>query len=432
MKKFWTLLVTSLGITLLLSGCRNEFSESQNTIKEFHLYAADVKQQLAEGKTLYSWGYGLWDEKNNKPSAPATVPGPELRVREGDHVKIVFHNRQVEPHTIHFHGIDNSFEGDGIPGVSQEEVKEGETYTYEFEAKAPGTYFYHCHVEPDRHIEMGLYGAFIVEPKKKVQYDGEYVMMLGERDPRLSAAESTEAGQPAGTAAEHAVLHGEYDTLDRKPAYYTINGKVEPDIPPLLVKKNGTYLIRVINTGSDLHSIHVHGHHFKVIASDGRDLANPPLKDTIGIAPGERYDLVLTADNPGIWPIHCHMGPHGTHGMHMMMVYAGFENKMGHHGDSDIAGGKTRILAALARLEQDIASDNAEKVKETGKQIWDIWTEFEDGVKEKNKSLYHNIEQVLGPLYAGTKLESVDQEMLNRMIRELKQILDQLENHAAH
>lgn len=300
--------------------------------KVFHLYAANTLQELAKGKTLFSWGYGLWDEKNNKPATKPTIPGPEIRVKEGDHVKVVFHNRQTQPHTIHFHGIDNSFAGDGVPGISQEEVKKDGTFTYEFDAPKAGTYWYHCHVEPDRHPEMGLHGAFIVEPKTpKVTYDGEFVLLLGERDPLLSLAEGSEDKQFVGTAAEHEHLKKDYDTVDRHPKYFTINGKMDEAIPPLKVKKGKHYLIRLINAGTDVHSIHTHGHHFQVIASDGRDLPNPVTKDTLSLGPGERYDLLLTADNPGVFPLHCHIGPHGTHGMHTYIVYEGYENKVIHH-----------------------------------------------------------------------------------------------------
>ena len=105
-----------------------------------------------------------------------------------------------------------------------------------------------------------------------------------------------------GTASENEHLNGEYDTVDRHPKYFTINGKMDGDIPPLKVKKGGKYLIRLINAGSDVHSIHTHGHHFKVVATDGRENPNPQVKDTISIAPGERYDLEFVADNPGAWP----------------------------------------------------------------------------------------------------------------------------------
>jgi len=73
--------------------------------KVFHLYAADMEQEVSQGTTLYSWGFGLWDPKKNAPATPPSIPGPEIRVKEGNHVKVVFHNQQKELHTIHFHGM---------------------------------------------------------------------------------------------------------------------------------------------------------------------------------------------------------------------------------------------------------------------------------------------------------------------------------------
>lgn len=312
--------------------------------KVFHLYAADMEQELSQGTTLYSWGFGLWDLEKKAPASPPSIPGPEIRVKEGDHVKVVFHNQQKEMHTIHFHGIDNSFAGDGTPEMSQHATMKNESFTYEFDATKAGTYFYHCHVEPDRHPEMGLYGAIIVEPKTpKYKTDGEFTLLLSERDPLLSLSEGQEAHEYVGTAAEHLHLDGEYDTTDRKARYYTINGKISPEIPPLHVKAGGTYLIRLINAGSEVHSFHTHGHHFKVVASDGRDIEKLMTKDTITIGPGEKYDLLLEADNPGIWPIHCHMGPHATHGMHMMMVYDKYHDKMTHGNMSPVSGVKHHL-----------------------------------------------------------------------------------------
>ncbi|MED4228471.1 multicopper oxidase family protein [Neobacillus cucumis] len=326
---------------------------TKSETKVFHLYAADMEQEVSQGTTLYSWGFGLWDPKKNAPASPPSVPGPELRVKEGDHVKVVFHNQQQEMHTIHFHGIDNSFAGDGTPDMSQHPTMKGETFTYEFDAKHAGTYYYHCHVEPDRHPEMGLYGAFIVEPKQpKYKTDGEFTLLLAERDPLLSLSEGTEANQYVGTAAEHLHLEGDYDTTERKAKYYTINGKVDPEIPAIHVKEGGTYLIRLINAGSEVHTFHTHGHHFQVVASDGRDISHPMTKDSITIGPGEKYDLLLKADNPGIWPIHCHMGPHDTHGMHMMMVYDDYHDKM-NHGNMNLVSDVRHHFALLKEYQFD-------------------------------------------------------------------------------
>lgn len=345
------------------------------SVHEIHLYAGDLMQEMAQGTTLYSWGYGLWDPVQNKPVTPPTVPGPELHFKEGEAVRIVFHNEQLELHTIHFHGIDNSFKGDGTPDLSQHAVEKGGTFTYEFTAPQAGTYYYHCHVETDIHPEMGLYGAIIVEPKAEGRkVDGEYTLILAERDPKLALNEATESGHYPGTAAEGLHLDVPYDTADRVARYYTINGKMDADIPPIKVKEGGTYLIRLINAGQEVHSIHTHGHHFEVVATDGRPLEHPYSKDTISISPGEKYEILLKADNPGVWPIHCHIGPHGTHGMHMLMVYEGYEEAAGAHHADPLGGVKHYMAAAKEQLFEKKAEGMAEAA---------------DGMKKESAALYN-------------------------------------------
>lgn len=428
MKKFKLFLVALFSLAVLTActppgGSTTTTSSGDNASgkheKVFYLYAGDLTQELAQGKTLYSWGYGLWDEKNDKPASAPTIPGPELRVQAGDHVKVVFHNKQKEPHTIHFHGIDNSFAGDGTPGVSQEEVKEGDTFTYEFDAKTAGTFFYHCHVEPDRHPEMGLYGAFIVEPKtSKAKYDGEYVLMLGERDPKLSLAEGTEAGQYVGTAAEHEKLDADYDTVNWHPDYFTINGKMDMDIPPVKVKQGGKYLIRLINAGSDVHSIHTHGHHFQVIASDGRDLPNPETKDTISIGPGERYDIVLTADNPGVWPLHCHMGPHATHGMHTFIVYEGYEDKLTHMDMHQMSG----IMHELAEIKENLYNQKYDRAQMELGELSADFDKVKGSLEQKDPKLSKQISDT-GAEIAKHLSGSPDQKLLTDLVNQLEEQL---------
>lgn len=445
MKGFGKLSIIGVSIFFLLSACSSTSNSSgsnkeekpkvestEKTSKEtkvISLYAGDITEELSEGKTMYSWGYGLWDEKNNKPVSKPTIPGPEIRVTEGDHVKIIFHNQQKEPHTIHFHGIDNSFKGDGTPGISQKGVEDGETYTYEFVAGQAGTYFYHCHVEPDRHPEMGLYGAFIVEPKEhKVKYAGEFVLMLAERDPLLSVAEGTEAGSYLGTASENEHLNGEYDTVDRHPKYFTINGKMDGDIPPLKVKKGSKYLIRLINAGSDVHSIHTHGHHFKVVATDGREIPNPLIKDTISISPGERYDLEFVADNPGAWPLHCHMGPHATHGMHTFIVYPGFEEKIMNHNMHQFGS----IEQELAEMKEFLFIEKYDQFKVELSELSSSFNHVKDKLATKDPILVKDIEatgtEILQHLDGSlNQKEQLQQsiEKLTKQINKAKEIMEE-------
>src|SRR5688572_5997189 len=111
-----------------------------------------------------------------------SVPGPTLRVRQGDRVIVEFENRHFHPHTIHWHGQFVEWNSDGAPGVSQDSVVSGAAFTYDFIASRAGSLWYHCHVDTQFHVQQGLYGMIIVEPQDKTyepkDIDAEHVMIL--------------------------------------------------------------------------------------------------------------------------------------------------------------------------------------------------------------------------------------------------------------
>lgn len=244
---------------------------------------------------------------NEQPEVWATawtyngmVPGPLIRVKEGDRVRVIFKNELPEPTSIHWHGIPvpNAMDGVAEPPLTQPPVKPGETFTYEFVARPAGTYFYHSHVKTDRQIPIGLSGALIIDPRApKVKYDRDVTLMLQEWrvDP---ATGKTWPAMP--TMAE--------------PNYFTINGKAFPAIESLVVQKGQRVRIRLIGAGQFIHPMHLHGMFFKVIATDGQLVPSAArlTKDTISVAPGERYDIEFVADNPGKWAFHCHILHHVT------------------------------------------------------------------------------------------------------------------------
>ena len=94
-----------------------------------------------------------------------SVPGPEIRVKEGENVKIKLKNELPEPVTIHWHGLPVPNNMDGIPGVTMNAVQPGKSFTYEFKATVPGTYWYHSHQNSADQVDKGLYGSLIVEKK---------------------------------------------------------------------------------------------------------------------------------------------------------------------------------------------------------------------------------------------------------------------------
>jgi manganese oxidase len=161
--------------------------------------------------------------------------------------------------------------------------------------------WYHCHVNVNEHVAMrGMWGPLIVDPKDPLPVEKEvtkdYVMMF-------SSWVSNWANKPG----QGGIPGDEAD-------FFTINGKAFPDTQPLRIKKGDVVRIRLIGAGDELHSIHIHGHDFEIFAKDGRPLPNPIMADTILFGPGERYDLILRADNPGIWMVHDHIDKHTVNG----------------------------------------------------------------------------------------------------------------------
>ncbi|WP_158602357.1 stalk domain-containing protein [Cohnella endophytica] len=302
---FRKLLLAVLVITMTWVAPSSSSAAEPATTKKFQLYATDGYMTLPDGVQLYIWGYSL----TNKPGS-ATVPAPALEVNEGDQVEIVLTNIGPQKsgtkrlaHTIHFHGLDTDQQNDGVPHTSPA-IQVGESFKYQFTAKHAGTYFYHCHVDTIEHLQMGMYGAFIVKAKNGINqdwtggptFDKDYVFLLNEIDPVWHQA--VEGGKP-------------YDRTDFHPKYWTINGKAYPDTetdPTSYIEGvvGETVLIRLINSGYESHSFHMHGYHFQIIASDGRPLPEPLTKDTVLIGPGERYDLLVTFDQSGMFPFHSH------------------------------------------------------------------------------------------------------------------------------
>ncbi|MBI1794133.1 MAG: multicopper oxidase domain-containing protein [Chloroflexi bacterium] len=228
-----------------------------------------------------------------------TVPGPLIRVTEGDKVRVIFKNTLTTPTSIHWHGMPVPTNMDGVsqPELSQTPVKPGETYTYEFVAKPAGTYMYHSHYDTDTQINPGLFGGFIVEPKNwaAVKPDVDVTLILNEW--RVIDGVTYPAMPSMG-----------------EPNFFTINGKTYPDIPTINVKQGQRVRLRFVGAGQFEHPMHLHGASFKIVATDGNPVPEIAqlTKDTLPVHPGERFDIEFVADNPGQWAVHCHIVHHTT------------------------------------------------------------------------------------------------------------------------
>lgn len=262
----------------------------ENGTKVFNLTTQPVRWNILKDVTVTAWSYN------------GMVPGPLIRVTDGDKVKILVKNDLTEPTTIHWHGIQVPNNMDGIPDETQEPIQPGETFTYEFVAKPYGTYWYHSHFDSDKQISVGLSGAFIIEPKGGLasKPDVDKVLMLNEW--RVIDGQ-TYAAMPA-------------TGMDGN--FFTINGKAFPETETLNVKVGQKVRLRFVGSGQMIHPMHLHGFPFRIVATDGNDVPESAqwTKDTVSVAPGERYDIEFTPDRPGKWMLHCHI-PHHTTNEHV-------------------------------------------------------------------------------------------------------------------
>lgn len=259
-------------------------STRANGERVFRLSVGKVTWTIAPGTRVNALAYN------------AQVPGPVIRGKVGDRLRVDVTNTLDEPTSVHWHGLSVPNAMDGAGDVTQKPIQPGETFTYRFTLTRPGTYFYHSHTAADRQVALGLSGALIVDggPVEKVAAD--VPMMLGE----WTIAPD---GNVPSMEMEGAL-----------PNWFTINGKSWPDTGVIRVRKGESVRIRFIGAGQFAHPMHIHGGSFRIVATDGNPVprAAQLLKDTVMVAPGERYDVVWTAEEKGTWLVHCHILHHTT------------------------------------------------------------------------------------------------------------------------
>lgn len=263
----------------------------EDGVKVFELTATPVRWTILDTEeeqvTVTAWTYN------------GTVPGPMIRVTEGDEVRIVLTNELSVPTSIHWHGIPLLNAMDGVPPFTQEAIQPGESFTYEFTAPPAGSFMYHSHVDTDVQIMVGLYAPLIVEPQEPEADapDVDVMWMLSEW--RVGADGETYPAMPMAGA---------------EPNYFTINGKAFPSTEPIVVNVGERVRIRLAGIGQFAHPMHLHGMNFRVVAYDGVSLppAQQIVRNTIPINPGEVVDIEFMADSPGTWVFHCHVLHHVT------------------------------------------------------------------------------------------------------------------------
>jgi FtsP/CotA-like multicopper oxidase with cupredoxin domain len=271
-------------------------SESQNgqTVREFTLIATENQsiEVMDGGYVFKAWTFN------------GTIPGPTMRVTEGDLVKITLVNdkNNTRSHSIHMHSI-HSGEIDGVEGKGI--VAPGESFTYEFVAQPFGVYPYHCHVSPVAdHISRGLYGMLIIDPKEPRPQMPEMVMMMNGYDFNYDME-----GPAFIPTAEEAVNNEMPDVEERDNELYSVNGKAFDYVNhPVELVAGEEYRIYLVNMLEfDLvNSIHVHGTMFEYYPS-GTSKDPQQVNDIVTLSQGDRGILELSYPYPGRYMFHAHV-----------------------------------------------------------------------------------------------------------------------------
>jgi FtsP/CotA-like multicopper oxidase with cupredoxin domain len=301
------------------------------------LEAREVTWELAPGRTVKAMSYN------------GRVPGPEIRVREGERVRVVLKNALREPTTIHWHGVDVPNAMDGVGNLTQKPVAPGETFVYEFDARPAGTRWYHTHFREHHQMDLGLVAPLIIEPsaKEPMTYDREITLVVddwatgsGRALPDTNGGVAGETGMAGmmddgmggmmGGGRMGGMMRGMRGRAAAEPAYdtMTINGKAWPATEPLRLKRGERVRLRIISTSAEhTHVLRLAGHRLHVTHTDGNALQAPVEVDSLPIAPGERYDVVVVADRPGAWLFQCSQPGHADAGERMAVIYEGHASR---------------------------------------------------------------------------------------------------------
>ncbi len=253
----------------------------EDGVKVFNLVCQEIAWETMPGTSFPAMAYN------------GTVPGPTIRVTEGDRVRINVTNEMNESTGVHWHGVLLPNNMDGVPFLTQPPIDPGQTFVYEFTTRNAGSHMYHSHHNAAEQVTRGLLGAFIIDP-------------------------ADTSREPEVTADYNFILND--STLG-----FTINGKGFPYTQPIAAKLGDKIRIRYFNEGLMIHPMHLHGMPQLVFAKDGYYLPAPYLCDTLNVAPGERYDVLVDCNEPGLWAFHCHILSHaesrnGMFGMVTVLV----------------------------------------------------------------------------------------------------------------
>ena len=261
--------------------------------KKFSLTAAVTDWQVSPGKVVKAWTYN------------GRVPGPWIRVEPGDKVEVEITNNLPISTDIHWHGVGVPFSEDGVAPITQDYIRPFEKYTYRFTAvDQPRLGMYHAHMHGQEAIINGLFAIFQI---------GDVALPSGNFS-------GMEVPADAKVSQEIPMVLNDAGVIG-----LSLNGKAFPETEPIVAKKGEWVLIHYYNEGLTGHPMHLHHQEQLVISKDGYALDSPYRTDTLWISPGERYSVLVKAEDVGTWAFHCHIVSHaesddGLFGMVTAMI----------------------------------------------------------------------------------------------------------------
>ncbi len=263
--------------------------------KRFELTAEIVEWEVAPGEFVEGWTYN------------GMVPGPWIKVDVGDRIEVHVQNDLPMGTDVHWHGIKTPNSMDGVAPITQQLIRSGEDFTYAFTARNQSLGMYHAHHHGQMQVPNGMLGVIQI---------GDVPLPAG----RTISGTAIPEDIADRVAVEYPMVLNDAGTIG-----LSLNGKSFPATAPVVVDEGDWVLAHYLNEGLQIHPMHQHQFPQLVVAKDGIPLDNPYWADTINVAPGERYSVLMHADEAGVWVWHCHILNHvereeGMFGMVTAMV----------------------------------------------------------------------------------------------------------------
>jgi len=247
--------------------------------KRFNVTAAVTDWEVSPGKIVKAWTYN------------GIVPGPWIKVNPGDKVEVVLRNELPISTDIHFHGVSVPNDMDGVAPITQQYIEPLTSFTYKFTAPNHSELgMWHAHMHGQTAVLNGLFAVFQV---------GDVALPEGRTFNTMTVPNGVKISQEIPMVLNDAGVIG-----------LSLNGKAFPETAPIAAKKGDYLLINFFNEGLQGHPMHLHRQSQLIVAKDGFALAEPYQADTIWIGPGERYSVLVHADEVGTWAFHCHILTH--------------------------------------------------------------------------------------------------------------------------